>query len=86
MLLDDLLNNPRDNQEPEPIYQKQTLSALALHKYVWGLIGIGLIFFATFFLAYQRVANSGKFETKPVNSLNWQENQKSHLPYPEPEH
>lgn len=82
MRSNDLLNNPENISEPK--IKQSSIASLALHKYVWGLVGIGLIFFATFMLAYWRVSQSKDFETQPVNSLTWQENQKSNLPYPEP--
>ena len=82
MQSDNLLNNPENNSEPK--IKQSSIALLALHKYVWSLVGIGLIFFATFMLAYWRVAKSKDFENQPVKSLTWQENQKSNLPYPEP--
>jgi len=55
-----------------------------LHKYIWGAVGIFGLFFASFPIAYARVANSEKFEQQPVHSISWTENAKANLVYPEP--
>jgi hypothetical protein len=72
--LDELLNS-----EPETITPKD------LHKYVWGLVGIFFLFIASAPTAWSRVAHNEKFGTQPVHSLDWNENQKAHLAYPDPE-
>jgi hypothetical protein len=66
-------------------YQKST----NLHMYVWGLMGIWLLFVSSFALAFWRVAQNEKFSNQPLmnqplNSIDWSENQKAHLTYPEP--
>lgn len=58
------------------------LNGRDLHKYVWGSIGILLIFLATFPLACWRVAQSDKFENQPFKSLTLDGNQKDNLAYP----
>jgi hypothetical protein len=55
-----------------------------LHKYVWGLVGIFGLFFASFPLAYTRVAHSKSFKQQPVHSIAWGDNQQDNLVYPEP--
>ncbi|NJL51190.1 MAG: hypothetical protein HC930_01370 [Hydrococcus sp. SU_1_0] len=55
-----------------------------LHKYIWGAVGIFGLFFASFPIAYARVANSEKFDQQPVHSITWNDNQKANLVYPEP--
>jgi hypothetical protein len=61
----------------------------SLHIYVWGIVGIWLLFVASFGLAFWRVAQSEKFTRQPLmqqplNSISWSENQKDNLTYPEP--
>lgn len=86
MLLEDLLpeKNQQDSEEAKAVKDRFEITTLSLHKYVWGLVGISLLFFATFPLAYWRVARSEKFDNRPVNSLTWQQNQKNNLAYPKP--
>jgi hypothetical protein len=57
-----------------------------LHKYVWGGVGILGLFFASFPIAYARVAQSENFEQQhqPLHSISWDDNQKDNLVYPEP--
>jgi hypothetical protein len=60
-----------------------------LHIYVWGLVGIWLLFVSSFALAFWRVAQNEKFTNQPLmnqplNSISWSENQKAHLDYPAP--
>jgi hypothetical protein len=61
-----------------------------LHIYVWGLVGIWLLFVSSFALAFWRVAQNEKFTQQPssmhqpLNSISWSENQKAHLTYPAP--
>ncbi|MFM2310901.1 MAG: hypothetical protein RLZZ04_177 [Cyanobacteriota bacterium] len=55
-----------------------------LHKYVWGGVGILGLFFASFPIAYVRVSHSESFDQQPVHSIDWDENQKANLVYPEP--
>jgi hypothetical protein len=55
-----------------------------LHKYVWGLVGVLGLFFGSFPFAYVRVANSDSFEHQAVQSIDWGDNQKDNLVYPEP--
>jgi hypothetical protein len=76
--LDHLLNSkPTRTLKPKA-------TKVELHKYVWGLVGIFGLFFASFPLAYVRVANSDSFEQQPVRSIAWGDNQKDNLVYPEP--
>lgn len=63
---------------------KPTRTANKLHKYVWGLVGIVGLFFASFPIAYARVAQSEDFDQQPVHSIDWDESQKANLVYPEP--
>ena len=53
-----------------------------LHKYVWTLIGVWILFLATFPLACWRVARNEKFGDLPLNSIDRSENQKANLTYP----
>jgi hypothetical protein len=55
-----------------------------LHKYVWGLVGVIGLFFASFPIAYARVAQSEDFDQQPVHSIDWDQSQKANLVYPEP--
>jgi hypothetical protein len=55
-----------------------------LHKYVWGLVGVVGLFFASFPIAYARVSQSENFDQQPVHSIDWDESQKANLVYPEP--
>jgi hypothetical protein len=55
-----------------------------LHKYVWGLVGVVGLFFASFPIAYARVSQSEDFDQQPVHSIDWDESQKANLVYPEP--
>lgn len=57
-----------------------------LHKYIWGGVGILGLFFASFPIACVRVAHSENFEQQqqPLHSIDWDENQKDNLAYPEP--
>ncbi|MGL5793408.1 MAG: hypothetical protein ACRC06_03215 [Waterburya sp.] len=66
-------------------YQKSR----TLHIYVWGAVGIWILFVASFAHAFWRVSQSEKFTRQPLmhqplNSISWSENQKAHLTYPEP--
>ena len=56
---------------------------LSLHRYIWLLAGIWGLFLASFPVAYFRVAQSEKFGEQPFKSINWSENQKDNLTYPE---
>jgi hypothetical protein len=69
-----------------PLSSKQKGVPTQLHKYIWGGVGIFGLFFASFPIAYARVANSESFEQQqqPLNSITWDENQKDNLAYPEP--
>jgi hypothetical protein len=67
-----------------PLSSKQKGVPTQLHKYIWGGVGILGLFFASFPIAYARVANSEKFEQQPIHSITWDENQKDNLAYPEP--
>ena len=60
----------------------KTSQKRGLYKYVWGLVGIWLLFLATFPVACFRVAQSEKFEGKALKSMDWEENQKDNLAYP----
>ncbi|WP_019505098.1 hypothetical protein [Pleurocapsa sp. PCC 7319] len=60
----------------------ETSQKRGLYKYVWGLVGIWLLFLATFPVACFRVAQSEKFEGQPLKSMTWEENQKDNLAYP----
>ena len=55
-----------------------------MHKYVYGLLGIFLLFVGSFFLAYSRVSNSERYDGEAFNSLSWKDNQKDNLDYPTP--
>ena len=55
-----------------------------LYKYVWGLMGIFVLFVVSFFLAYSKVGNSERYSGEAFNSLDWEDNQKDNLTYPEP--
>jgi hypothetical protein len=57
-----------------------------LHKYVWGGVAILGLFFVSFPIACARVAHSENFEQQqqPLHSIDWDENQKDNLVYPEP--
>jgi hypothetical protein len=63
---------------------KPTVTANKLHKYVWGLVGIVGLFFASFPIAYARVSQSEDFDQQPVHSIDWDESQKANLVYPAP--
>ncbi len=63
---------------------KPTGTATKLHKYVWGVVGIVGLFFASFPIAYARVAQSEDFDQQPVHSIDWDESQKANLVYPAP--
>jgi hypothetical protein len=67
-----------------PLNSKPKGVPTQLHKYIWGAVGIFGLFFASFPIAYARVANSEKFEQQPLNSITWSENEKANLVYPEP--
>jgi hypothetical protein len=67
-----------------PVNTKSTRTASDLHKYVWGLVGVVGLFFASFPLAYARVSQSENFDQQPVHSIDWDESQKANLVYPEP--
>ncbi|NJK57148.1 MAG: hypothetical protein HC939_14630 [Pleurocapsa sp. SU_5_0] len=63
---------------------KPTVTAHKLHKYVWGLVGIVGLFFASFPIAYTRVAHNKEFGQQPLHSIDWDESQKANLVYPTP--
>ena len=62
---------------------KTPARALQLHKYVWLLLGVFGLFVVSFPTAYFRVARSQEFEDLPLKSINWAENQKDNLVYPD---
>lgn len=72
--LDELLNS-----------QPQIITPKDLHKYVWGLMGILFLFLGSVPIALSKVAHNEKFGTQPLHSLDWNQNQKAHLAYPDPE-
>jgi hypothetical protein len=39
-----------------------------MHKYVWGWLGLWIVFLATFALAIQRVSQTPKYASQPFNS------------------
>jgi hypothetical protein len=69
--------NQLPNSQPEG-------TATKLPKYVWGLVGIAGLFFASFPIAYARVAHSKDFDQQPIHSIDWDQSQKANLVYPEP--
>ena len=56
---------------------------LVLHKYIWGISTIFILFLASFAIAYFRVAQDEKFNRQPFKSISWSENQKDNLAYPD---
>ncbi|MEO0012220.1 MAG: hypothetical protein RLZZ535_609 [Cyanobacteriota bacterium] len=72
------------SQLDHPVNTKSTGTATNLHKYVWGLVGVIGLFFASFPIAYARVSQSEDFHQQPVHSIDWDESQKANLVYPEP--
>lgn len=82
-----MLEETKQQQSAQQINNTQqtiakTSHKRGLYKYVWGLVGIWLVFLATFPVACFRVAQSEKFEGKPLKSMDWEENQKDNLAYP----
>lgn len=63
---------------------KSAGTSTKLHKYVWGLVGIVGLFFASFPIAYVRVAHSKEFGQQPLHSIDWDQSQKANLVYPAP--
>ncbi|MBE9045867.1 hypothetical protein IQ255_15885 [Pleurocapsales cyanobacterium LEGE 10410] len=81
---------PTKNQQPQSTQQLNNLSntkppatPLQLHKYVWLLLGVFGLFVASFPVAYFRVAQSQEFQDLPLKSIDWAENQKDNLVYPD---
>ena len=62
---------------------KTPARSLQLHKYVWLLLGVFGLFVVSFPTAYFRVARSQEFEDLPLKSIDWAENQKDNLVYPD---
>lgn len=75
----------RASHKPSLSINKSSRIPLSLHRYIWVLVGVWGLFLVSFPVAYIRVAQSEKFGEQPLKSINWSENQKDNLVYPEKE-